>query len=73
MTADPVSEAQLQRDDWLAWEAELRAAIAVLRESGGNDRVQRFLDDRASLAMHNAYCAKPIPFSGSGLPPAPRG
>lgn len=73
MSADATSEAVQQRDDWLAWEAELRSAIALLRERGGHERVLRFLDDRASLAMHNAYCAKPIPFDRSGLPPAPRG
>jgi len=66
MTAGPAGEQQ--RDDWLAWEGELRAAIATLRASGEHERVVRFLDDRASMAMHNAYCSTPMPFSASGLP-----
>jgi len=61
-----------QQDDWLEWEGELRAAIAALRAAGGHERVLRYLDDGASLAMHNAYCAQKIPFADSGLPPAPR-
>ena len=72
MTSEPAAAVR-QRDDWLAWESELRAAMAALRGSGEHDRVLRFLDERASLAMHNAYCSKPISFAESGLPPAPRG
>jgi hypothetical protein len=63
---------QAQQHDWLEWEGELRDAIAALRAAGGHERVLRYLDDRASLAMHNAYCSRPIPFAGSGLPPAPQ-
>lgn len=61
-----------QQHDWLDWEGELRSAIAALRIAGGHERVLRYLDDNASLAMHNAYCSQRIPFTESGLPPAPR-
>lgn len=63
---------QDQQHDWLEWEGELRSAIAALRVAGGHERVLRYLDDNASLAMHNAYCSQHIPFVESGLPPAPR-
>ncbi len=57
-----------QRRDWLAWEAELRAAMRALRAEGGHERVLRALELQAATAMHNAYCAQDIPFPRSGLP-----
>jgi hypothetical protein len=57
-----------QRRDWLAWEAELRAAMRVLRADGEHARVLRALELHAATAMHNAYCGQDIPFPRSGVP-----
>ena len=57
-----------QQRDWLAWEAELRAAMRALRADGEHARVLRVLELQAATAMHNAYCAQDIPFPRSGVP-----
>ncbi len=57
-----------QTRDWLAWEAELRAAIAALREAGGHEHVLGMLEHQVTVAMHNAYCSTPHPFPQAGFP-----
>jgi hypothetical protein len=58
-----------QREDWLAWEAELQSARTALRD-GGHERVVRLLELQAATAMHNAYCSQDIPFPHPGVPAA---
>ncbi len=59
-----------QQSDWLAWEAEIAAAIAVLKAEGGHARVVQLLEHQVTVAMHNAYCESPIAFPRSGVPTA---
>lgn len=56
-----------QTAEWLAWEQEVRAAMAALKADGGHDRVLRLLDHQATVAMHNAYCEQSKPFPPSGV------
>lgn len=56
-----------QTEDWLAWEREVRAAIAALKADGGHERVVRLLDHQVTVAMHNAYCEQSIPFPPGGV------
>jgi hypothetical protein len=57
-----------QQSEWLEWEREVNAAIAVLRADGGHPRVVQLLEHQVTVALHNAYCEQPIAFPRSGVP-----
>jgi hypothetical protein len=57
----------LQRTEWLAWEAELRAAADALRASPEHADVVRFLEHQMTVASHHAYCVTPTPFAVPGV------
>lgn len=57
------------RERWLTWEAQVREAVAALREAGGPADVIRHLEHLATVAGHNAYCGTPHPFDVAGVAP----
>jgi hypothetical protein len=59
---------EAQRTTWLEWEAELRAAVELLRERPEHADVVRFLEHQITVASHNAYCGTPTPFQMPGVP-----
>jgi hypothetical protein len=59
--------ADAQRTDWLAWEAELKAAADALRDRPEHADVVRFLEHQITVASHNAYCGTPTPFAVPGV------
>jgi hypothetical protein len=43
-------------------------AIKTLRAEGSHPRVVQLLEHQVTVALHNAYCEKPIAFPQNGVP-----